>query len=262
MRNRKHLMRGLVTAVAAAALMAVSGPPFPAAGGSQASSWHIGYYTPSSVGTLSNAQAPQPATGVASLDFTGEANTALLVTHQKAKNPWVLANLNGKTGSAKFTISDAGPFTYYGEGTPSNPCGTPANTRLYFETSNAGGFDYTHYWWSNPSSAVLTDGSLTVTAQVLPAEWSDWNGQNGVTVPAEFAKAAGDVGSIGLSFGGGCFFENGVGTTTGTGTLTLDSFTATPPYPRELAVVAGPSLTGRPRPRCYGVSVAAVAAAA
>jgi len=29
---------------------------------------------------------------------------------------------------------------------------------------------------------------------------------------------------IGMSFGGGCFFENGVGTTDGSGTFTIDSF--------------------------------------
>jgi hypothetical protein len=29
---------------------------------------------------------------------------------------------------------------------------------------------------------------------------------------------------IGFSFGGGCFFENGVGTTDGSGTFTLGSF--------------------------------------
>jgi hypothetical protein len=29
----------------------------------------------------------------------------------------------------------------------------------------------------------------------------------------------------GFSFGRGCFFENGVGTTDGSGTFTLDSFT-------------------------------------
>ena len=32
--------------------------------------------------------------------------------------------------------------------------------------------------------------------------------------------------SGGLSFGGGCFFENGVGTTDGSGTLTLKTFTS------------------------------------
>src|SRR3954469_14102163 len=147
-----------------------------ASGGSPASGWHIGYYTPSARGTLSNAQAPSVNGGAASLNFTDQANTALLVTDQKAKNPILLGNLTGKTITAKFTITGAGIFTYYGEGTPSNPCGTPASVRLYFDTGNAGGFDYTHYWWSNPASAVLANGVLTVTATVEPAEWSDWNG--------------------------------------------------------------------------------------
>jgi hypothetical protein len=34
-----------------------------------------------------------------------------------------------------------------------------------------------------------------------------------------------NVTDIGLSFGGGRFFENGVGTTHGSGTFTLNSFT-------------------------------------
>ena len=41
-------------------------------------------------------------------------------------------------------------------------------------------------------------------------EWSGWNGQNGATQPEAFAEAAAKVQSIGLSFGGGCGFENGV----------------------------------------------------
>jgi hypothetical protein len=36
------------------------------------------------------------------------------------------------------------------------------------------------------------------------------------------------VTAIGLSFGGGCFFENGVGTTDGSGTFTLNSYTVSP----------------------------------
>jgi hypothetical protein len=103
----------------------------------------------------------------------------------------------------------------------------PANTHLYFETSNAGGFDYTHYWWSNPASQVLVNGdNLTVTATVEPGEWSDWNGQPGTVELAGFQAAASNVTEIGLSFGGGYFFENGVGTTDGSGTLTLTGFTA------------------------------------
>lgn len=199
------------------------------AAGGGASGWHIGYYTPSAVGTLSFAQASNPPSGVASLNFTDQANTALLVTDQKAKFGSLLGDLTGKTITATFTISGAtGAFTYYGEGTPSNPCATPANVRLFFETSNAGGFDYTHYWWSNPASAVLGNGTVTVTATVEPAEWSDWNGQVGTVVLDGFAAAASNVTDIGLSFGGGCFFENGVGTTDGSGTFTLDSYTTSP----------------------------------
>jgi hypothetical protein len=36
------------------------------------------------------------------------------------------------------------------------------------------------------------------------------------------------VTSIGLSFGGGFSFENGVGTTDGSGTFTLNSYALTP----------------------------------
>lgn len=39
------------------------------------------------------------------------------------------------------------------------------------------------------------------------------------------AQAASNVTEIGISFGGGCFFENGVGTTDGSGMFTLTSFT-------------------------------------
>ena len=42
---------------------------------------------------------------------------------------------------------------------------------------------------------------------------------------ASFNAAASIITAVGLSFGGGCFFENGVGTTDGSGTFTLTSFT-------------------------------------
>jgi hypothetical protein len=115
--------------------------------------------------------------------------------------------------TATFTISGSGdPFTYHGEGTPSNPCGTPATVRLFFQNSYAGVFEYTHYWWSNPvGSQVLVNGTYKVTATVSPVNWSDWNGQSGTTVPDGLAAAAANVTDIGLSVGGGCFFENGVG---------------------------------------------------
>ena len=64
------------------------------------------------------------------------------------------------------------------------------------------------------------------------AVWSDFFGHVGTDSNSDgfagapgFADAIGNVTAIGLSFGGGCFFENSVGTTDGSGTFTLNSFT-------------------------------------
>jgi hypothetical protein len=55
-----------------------------------------------------------------------------------------------------------------------------------------------------------------------PSQWSDWHGQKGDSssgVTAAFDSAISKVSEIGLSFGGGCFFENGVSITSGTATF-------------------------------------------
>ena len=212
-------------ACAIAALAALSASPALAdPGNGNASLWKLGYYTPSNQ-TLSFATVP-PGGGAATFGFTAVNNTALLVTDNGSLKGTDLGNLAGKTITATFDISNAtGAFTYYGQ---PDPCGTPASVRLYFQTDNGGGFDYAHYWWSNPESQVLANGShLTLTARVMPAEWSDWDGKNGAQVPG-FADAAANVTTIGFSFGGGCYFENGVGTTNGSGTFQLDTFAVTP----------------------------------
>ena len=204
--------------------MLVLSSALPAAAAGAASKWKVGYYTPSNPGTLSMSATPQGG-GVATFNFTNQSNTALLVTDHGSFKGELLGDLSGRTITTTFRISGAtGAFTYWGEGTPENPCGTPASARLFFTTDNGGGFAYTHYWWSNPESQVLDNGLWTLTATVEPAEWSDWNGQNGATVPAGFADAASNVTLIGFSFGGGCFFENGVGTTNGSGTFQLNAF--------------------------------------
>jgi len=66
----------------------------------------------------------------------------------------------------------------------------------------------------------MQSGSITANMSD-PAEWSDWNGQRGTATPAvtaAFVEATQHVQSIGLSFGGECFFETGV-------TPTPDTFT-------------------------------------
>jgi hypothetical protein len=217
-----RLARWIATGLAVMAAAALSAAP--AMAGS--SDWKLGYFTPSPHGALSFASADRPTAGVATFNFTNQPNTALLVTTHGAFNGTLLGDLRGKTIHAEFDIAGAsGPFTYFGEGTKDNPCIYPANTRLFFETDNGGGFAFTHFWWSNPENRVLSNGHWSLTASVEPAEWSDWNGKPGPTQVPGFVDAASNVTVVGLSFGGGCFFENGVGTTNGTGTFTLARFT-------------------------------------
>jgi hypothetical protein len=63
-----------------------------------------------------------------------------------------------------------------------------------------------------------------------PGQWSDWNGQVGNSSPdvtAGFNAAVAKVSTVGISFGGGCFFENGVTTSDGSGAFT-SAFSETP----------------------------------
>jgi hypothetical protein len=181
--------------------------------------------TPTSKWELANGAVSQ-ATGQPTFDFTA-ANKARLLYSNKP------GNINGTTMNAAFTVSGPSPaavFTYAGENTPSNSCGTPATVRLFFETG--GKFAYTNYWWADvsPGSALLTaNSSGTLSALVDPTTaWSDWNGQPSSANPEAFTAAATNATVVGLSFGGGCFFENGVGTSDGSGSFTLNSFSASP----------------------------------
>jgi hypothetical protein len=223
--QRSRLPRFFVVGAAAVATLLVSSAPAMA----DASNWKLGYYTPSGR-TLSFGEAGNAGNiGIASFDFTNLDNTALLVTDNKAKSAG-LGDLSGKTVAADFTVSGlttGNTITYFNE--PDACGGTTAYVRYFFQTSNAGGFDETHYWWSNPVSSPLTGNGSANLAPVGfdGSNWSDFYGHfgNDPAYSAGFASAVSNITTIGLSFGGGCFFENGVGTTDGSGTFTLNHFT-------------------------------------
>ena len=196
-------MRRTIIAITAVIALLVAANTADAA----SSGWKIYSYNASG-NALSSKPAPAGTASIAEFTFSRTPDDALLAMKASGSPD---SSILGKTITATFAIVGTGTFTYWGEGTADNPCGTPANTRLYFNTAN-GPFAYTKYWWSNPMSMTLTSpGTGVLTAMVEPSEWSDWNGQNGLTDPDAFANAASNPDLIGLSFGGGCFFENGVG---------------------------------------------------
>jgi hypothetical protein len=162
----------------------------------------------------------------AAFAFAVQDHSYLLVTSNNLSTNLFLGNHLGQPISATIAVSGVtGTFTY------SEPtCGsTPATVRLFFESS--GKYAPTNYWWADAPTAsyVLanTNGALVAPYAMLNATtdaWSDLNGQPSSANVAAFNAAASHIAEVGLSFGGGCYFENGVGTTDGSGIFTLNRF--------------------------------------
>jgi len=173
---------------------------------------------------LASGSVKTASDGSNTFNFSVPDKTMLLYN---SKDVTLLGDQHASTMTASFTIQGvSGDFTYGGEGTASNPCGTPGTVRLAFESIAPGTkFAYTNYWWSNPISVQLANGPGAMSVALTdPSLWSDWNGANGAAVSDAFTAAASNMTVVGLSFGGGCFFENGVGNTDGSGSFTLTAF--------------------------------------
>ena len=81
--------------------------------------------------------------------------------------------------------------------------------------------------WIRKRYQLKKTSDQTIKASFVWSEWSDFYGHRD---EAAFTAALQDVAAMGLSFGGGCFFENGVGIEPGTGSgyFRLMDFSTTP----------------------------------
>jgi len=157
------------------------------------------------------------------------------------------------TLSAMIKVVQTSATTPVFQGNPSGGCPSsspslcPGAVRLFFEANLAQAasvfpnscvgksVNEYNFWWSNTpvAATVLTPGSYyqftaggsgsTVTLQVQldPANWSDLCGTRGnqaYAVTQEFIAAIAKIQFLGLSFGSGYFFANGVGVDYATGT--------------------------------------------
>jgi hypothetical protein len=165
--------------------------------------------------------------------FAPNVYTALLTTSDKS----LTGDLTGRTLSATVSVTGMNPATTFLEQNGGGCTPDSQYVRLYFNSGGTGaggqrGF-YTTFWWSNPVHVNLVNDGFgnvapsTMNVTVDPTQWSDWNGTPGSTVPDAFNTAATKVLSVGLSFGGGCFFENGVTTSDGSGAFS-STFSETP----------------------------------
>lgn len=172
---------------------------------------------------------------------------------------------SGNTLTAKIIVSTSDVTTQFfgnpnggcytlSSGIEGNPFFCPGFVRLFFESNLPGGgqkafctlpsnLSESNFWWSNNGIRATDAGtpggyyvlniggshSMTVTLRVplQGSMWSDLCGKDGATNAAGFSQAIQTIKYIGLSFGSGDFFENGVGVdgSTGSATFQLTSYT-------------------------------------
>jgi hypothetical protein len=138
-------------------------------------------------------------------------------------NNWsLLGNLVGKTVSATIQLETINnPILEFGNDSGEGlRC---SNVRLYFTTTRVpyvntqADANETQYWWADVGWVALNNGNpapaiagiYTLTVPIDPALWSDSQGRSGSILTNEFYRAARGVRQIGLSFGGGDYFDTG-----------------------------------------------------
>ncbi len=117
---------------------------------------------------------------------------------------------------------------------PDNTCeGAPSSARLFLQRrgddmSGTPGTTEFYRWW-NVNGLPLRAGSDTMLGSLTnPAEWSSVLGRRGDSSPeatAAFNAAIADLGAVGLTFGGGCFYGHGVRMTQGNARFDVTGFT-------------------------------------
>lgn len=207
--RRLRFLLPLLAALVAAVPLAASADSAP---------WHV-YNLAASGRTLASPQAAGQNGDDATFDFLGTPTTSYLLNHQLA------GDLTGRTITATYSVDGSGTLFY---DTTGNITGSPM-VRIFFETSTPGSFAETDFWWSHAGSSVVAvgDNKVKITASIgNPADWSDFFGHFGSdsTYSDAFNAATANATYVGLSFGGGFFFANGVGVSGGPATFHLVSF--------------------------------------
>jgi hypothetical protein len=164
--------------------------------------------------------APGDVNSLASFSFPIWKNPVKPVVYLVTQQPQFVGNITGKT--ITFTAeSPSSPDATWVFGSATGT-GLPPSVRFFFSTvpgySVGDGVNTPEkYWWSNPVSAVLQpNGTYNLSVTITPDQWSNALGQVGSSVPEKFAWAMQRSVQIGMAFGGGSFFDIGLGMKIGT----------------------------------------------
>jgi hypothetical protein len=130
---------------------------------------------------------------------------------------------------ATFAVTINGPVQFHYKLERDNTCDSPARVRLFIQRKGddlTGAKEFWR-WWSNPVSLQLGSGAGELTAALAPSEWLSVFGKRGDASAAAregFQLALREIGNVGFTFGGGCFYGHGVNITGGTARFTLTGF--------------------------------------
>ena len=193
-----------------------------------AGKWQVGDFD--EAGNFGFHGAEEFKGGAVGFEFLERPDTSFLITDHAAYKKKLFGDQTGKSLVARVTVAvtPGTEFQYWGEPDGS---GRAANVRLYFETAKLLGTPqpppstqgFSSFWWSFPISvdlADLMDGEANLTVPLEPGLWLDCQNLSGDSDDAHrdfFAAAIAQIDMVGLSFGGGYFFHNGLGIVPGTG---------------------------------------------
>jgi hypothetical protein len=193
-----------------------SSPAPPSAGSvvvsMSAAAWNI-LYSPSM------PAHPTAATGGGwYFEFPGCGGAPTCSVHYVTVPVNVAASTNVK---AKFEITTTGRPGFHYKLKPDNTCVAPAHVRLFVQRKGddlTAGKEYWR-WWSDPVAFQLAPRAAELTAALMPEQWVSVFGKRGdfdASSKAGFRQAIQQIGNVGFTFGGGCFFGHGVNVIDGT----------------------------------------------
>jgi hypothetical protein len=77
-------------------------------------------------------------------------------------------------------------------------------------------------YWSNPVGITMINGTFTLN---IPLNEGNWTNVDGGFNEDGFKKLLQNMGNVGFTFGGGCFFGHGVSVSGGEAKFYVTSFT-------------------------------------
>ena len=149
---------------------------------------------------------------------------------------YVLATVNVAASSSVDTsilVTTTGAPIFVYNLQPDNNCTYPAHVRFLLQEkgddlSGTHGKQYFR-WWSNVAAYELAPGAANLSAPLTDlSQWTSVFGEKAnasAAAKAGFEQAIANIGSVGFSFGGGCFYGHGVRVSGGRARFIVNSYT-------------------------------------